>query len=196
MSEETSNNPEAEAASESLPAEAQQEATETSAQDAGEHTVPVSALQKEREKAASKIGQLETQLAKIQEADEARKRAELSEVEQARLEADEAKAQTQALQTQLIHEQRKQVALATASTAGFKDPSDALRYVDITGEDLTDDDIREAVSSVLNERGYLKAEAPKGPAQTSGVGDGNQAKKEEGSATASILSDAMKFVGR
>lgn len=162
-----------------------------------EHTVPVDVLRKEREKAASKIEQLEAQLAKVAEAEEARKRAELSEVEQAKLEAEEAKAAAQALQTQLVQEQRKQVALATAS-GKFQDPSDALRYVDLSAEDLSADDIQEAVAKVLEEKPYLKAADPKGPAQTSGVEDGKKAEQpaDGASAVAGVLGDAMKIVGK
>jgi small-conductance mechanosensitive channel len=163
-----------------------------------EHTVPVSALQKEREKAASKIEQLEAQLAEVAEAEEARKRAELSEVEQAKLEAEEAKAQATALQEKLVQEQRKQVALAAASKAGYRDPSDALRYIDLSSPDIGDDEISEAVTNLLGEREYLKAADPKGPAQTSGVEDGKKAEKAEdgASAVAGVLGDAMKIVGR
>jgi chromosome segregation ATPase len=177
----------------STPAQAAEPATE-----AKEHTVPVSALQKEREKAASKIEQLESKLAEVAEAEEARKRAELSEVEQARLEAEEAKAEAAALQNKLVQEQRKQVALAAASKAGYRDPSDALRYIDLTNPELGEDEISEAVTSLLGERDYLKASDPKGPAQTSSVEDGkNAAKAEDGaSAVSGVLGDAMKIIGR
>lgn len=163
-----------------------------------EHTVPVSALQKEREKAASKIEQLETKLAEVAEAEEARKRAELSEVEQAKLEAEEAKAAATALQQQLVQEQRKQVALAAASKAGYRDPSDALRFIDLSQPEIGEEEIVESVSSLLEERGYLKAEEPKGPAQTSGVEDGKKAEKAEdgASAVAGVLGDALKIVGK
>ena len=173
------------------------EATPPAHEEVKEHTVPVSALQKEREKAASKIEQLESKLAEIAEAEEARKRAELSEVEQAKLEAEEAKAAANALQTQLVQEQRKQVALAAAS-GKFQDPSDALRYVDLSGEELSADEIQEAVAKVLEEKPYLKAADPKGPAQTSGVEDGAKAQKPEDGASsmAGVLGDAMKIVGK
>lgn len=162
-----------------------------------EHTVPVSALQKEREKAASKIGDLEAKLAKIEAAEEERKRSELDEIERARLEAQEAKAQADALQTQLVQEQRKQLALAAASTAGYRDPSDALRYVDLSG-DIDPNEISTAVSQVLAEREYLRAEAPKGPAQTTGVGDGasSEAPADGATAVAGILGDAARILGR
>jgi hypothetical protein len=192
MSEEVTNNeaPASEAAPEPV-------SEETNTETVAEHTVPVSALQKEREKASAKISDLEARLEQIQAAEEERKRSELDEVERAKLEAQEAKAQAEALQTQLVQEQRKQVALAAASTAGYRDPSDALRFVDLSG-DLTPEDITEAVSTVLNERDYLKAEAPKGPAQTSSVGDGSNAEQpaDGASAAQAILSDALKFVGR
>lgn len=175
-----------------------EETTPPAHEEVKEHTVPVSALQKEREKAASKIEQLEAKLAKVAEAEEARKRAELSEVEQAKLEAEEAKAAAEALQTQLVQEQRKQVALAAASKAGYRDPSDALRYIDLSQPELGEDEIAESVTSLLEERGYLKAEEPKGPAQTSGVEDGKKAEKAEdgASAVAGVLGDAMKIVGK
>lgn len=171
--------------------------TEPTSTEATEHVVPVSALQKEREKAASKIGDLEAKLAKIEAAEEERKRSELDEIERARLEAQEAKAQAEALQVQLVQEQRKQLALAAASTAGYRDPSDALRYVDLSG-DIDPMDISEAVHQVLSDREYLKAETPKGPAQTTGVGDGanTETPADGASAAGAILSDAMKFVGR
>jgi hypothetical protein len=196
MSEETNTNTEApasDAAPEATPAP-EAVAKET---DPSTHTVPVSALQKEREKASAKISDLENRLAEIQAAEEERKRAELDEVERARLEAQEAKAQAEALQNQLVQEQRKQVALAAASTAGYRDPSDALRYVDLSG-DLDAEEISEAVAKVLSEREYLKAEAPKGPAQTTSVGDGqNTETPADGStAVASVLGDAMKILGR
>lgn len=172
------------------------EAAQPAHEEVKEHTVPVSALQKEREKAASKIEQLENKLAEIAEAEEARKRAELSEVEQAKLEAEEAKAAATALQTQLVQEQRKQVALAAAS-GKFQDPSDALRYVDLSGEDLSPEDIQEAVGKVLDDKPYLRAEEPKGPAQTSAAGSGNETKAEDGSsAVAGVLGDAMKIIGK
>lgn len=195
MTDEATNTTEA-PASEAAPEAVS--ASEPTSTEKSEHTVPVSALQKEREKAAAKITDLESKLEQIQAAEEERKRSELDEVERAKLEAQEAKAQAEALQTQLVQEQRKQVALATASTAGYRDPSDALRYVDLTGEDLTPEDITEAVSKVLSEREYLKAEAPKGPAQTSAVGDGANADQpaDGASAAAAILGDALKFVGR
>lgn len=175
-------------------------AEETPAAEAKEtqHVVPVTALQKEREKAAAKIEQLESKLAEIAEAEEARKRAELSEVEQAKLEAEEAKAQAHALQEKLVLEQRKQVALSAASTAGYRDPSDALRFIDLSSPDLGDDEISEAVTNLLGERDYLKAADPKGPAQTSGVEDGKKVEKPEdgNSAVSDILGDAMRIVGR
>jgi vacuolar-type H+-ATPase subunit I/STV1 len=176
---------------------AQSEATPAT-EEVKEHTVPVSALQKEREKAASKIEQLESKLAEIAEAEEARKRAELSEVEQAKLEAEEARAEANALQQKLVQEQRKQVALAAASKAGYRDPSDALRYIDLSNPDLGEDEIVESVTNLLGERGYLKAEDPKGPAQTSAVEDGKAAAKADDGATAvaGVLGDAMKIIGR
>lgn len=199
MSEETPNTETTPTEAEEAPAVASNASTEDAAASPAkseENTVPVSALTKERAKAQAKIQELETKLSKIAEAEEERKRSELDEVERAKLEAQEAKAQAEQLQTALVQEQRKQVALAAAS-GKFQDPSDALRYVDLSGDDLSPEDIQDAVAKVLDEKPYLKAEQ-KGPAQTSGVEDGGEAKKAQdgASATASILSDAARIIGR
>jgi hypothetical protein len=198
MSDQETNEQEAnENTASETPAQAE-ETTPPAHEEVKEHTVPVSALQKEREKAASKIEQLEAKLAQVAEAEEERKRSELDEVERAKLEAEEAKATANALQEQLVQEQRKQVALAAASKAGYRDPSDALRYIDLSQPELGEDEIVESVQNLIGERDYLKAEDPKGPAQTSGVEDGKNAEKTEtgASAVAGVLGDAMKIVGK
>lgn len=201
MSDETNNTEAAkpEAGQETPKAEtANAETSEPKATEAKEeHQVPVSALTKEREKAASKIEELESKLEEINKKEEERKRAELDEVERAKLEAEEAKAATKQLQDQLKIEQRTRVALAAASKEGFADPEDALRFVDL-GSLSSDEDIQEAVSGVLNEKPYLKAEEPKGPSQTSGVEDGKESAQSDTpeSAHASILQDAAKFLPR
>lgn len=197
MSEETKNeNATPEAKEDTQPvAKETSEAKPEEATTADEHTVPVSALQREREKAATKISELETKLAKVAEAEEARQREELSEIEKAKLDAEKAQAKAKELETALVQEQRKQVALSAASTAGFRDPSDALPFVDLSG-DVTPEDITEAVGKVLEEKPYLKAEDPKGPKQTSGVEDGNEADTPKDNGLGSVLSDAARLIGR
>lgn len=199
MSEEIKNeNATPETNEDSQPVAANTSEAETAKEETSkdEHTVPVSALTKEREKAAAKISQLEERLEKIAQAEEERKRAELDEVERAKLEAEEAKAKANELQTALVQEQRKQVALAAASTAGFRDPSDALPFINLSGDDLSAEDITEAVAKVLEDKPYLKAEEKRGPSQTSGVEDGKDAESPKDSGIGGVLSDAARLVGR
>lgn len=196
MSDEQTNNETAPEAGESLPEEPttnEAEAPEVKE----EHTVPVSALQKEREKASSRINELEAKIAKINEQEEERKKAELSEIDRYKLEAEEAAAKASELENKLIIEERTRVALNAANKAGYADPEDALRFVDLVNLS-SNDEIQEAVSDVLNSKAYLKAEAPKGPAVTSGVEDGQETTKAETpeSAAGGVIQDALKFLPR
>lgn len=197
MSDELNENQTSPEASESVP-EATTDAPEaTTSEEKAEHTVPVSALQAERQKAASRIKELEAKLDSINQQEEERKKAELSEIDRYKLEAEEAAAKASELESRLVLEQRTRVALNAASKAGYADPEDALRFVDLQ-QITTDEDIHEAVAGVLDSKSYLKASEPKGPSVTSGVEDGQESAKAETpeSAAGGVIQDALKFLPR
>jgi hypothetical protein len=154
MSEETSE-----------PIEAQEEVTEEQA----EQVVPLSTLKKaEREQK-----KLARELEQLKAAEEERKQAEMSEVERLRAQAEQVAAEKAALERQVMIESRKTEALKAATSIGFADADVALRFVDLTSEDLESaEDIQAAVKATAEQYPYLLRQATEaaGPGRVGAAG--------------------------
>ncbi|MFQ5433482.1 MAG: hypothetical protein ACE5FD_01260 [Anaerolineae bacterium] len=121
--------------------------------------VDAGVIEAELKRARREAAKYRTELRKLQEAEEKRQRAEMSEVD--RLKADLEQAQQQAQQaaeqarTQLI----RSAVVAEAAKAGFADPADAVQFVDPTGLAVNDDGLvdgaADAITALAEQKPYL-----------------------------------------
>ena len=127
--------------------------------------------------------QLERELAELRQAEDTRKRAEMSELE--RLKSDLAKAEEARTKAEQARQQtaiRSQI-VAAAAKANLADPEDAYRFIDtsalVVGEDGRAAGLDEAISDLLKRKPYLlkqtnNAYSPTNPAG----GPGKQSDRE------------------
>ena len=90
-----------------------------------------------------------------------REKAEMSEAERAKTEAAEEKAKREAAESALVDERKRNSILAEAGKLKFKDPNDALAFVDLAEITLTNEgaphagSVQAAVKKVADARAYL-----------------------------------------
>lgn len=127
--------------------------------DDDDQTVPMSEVRKLRREAAKYRVQAKEALDKLSE----KEKAELSEIDRAKVEADEAKQRAELLESELKRERFRNALIAEASSQKFTDPSDVIAL--ISQEDIaTEDDgtpkrssLKAAVERIAKNKPYLLA---------------------------------------
>lgn len=104
---------------------------------------------------------LETELEKFREAEKEREKAEMTEAERAKAEAEEERAGRQKAEQDLIDERKRSAVISEATRLKFRDPEDALAYIDMEDIRMTDEgrphkaSIQSAVKKVADDKKYL-----------------------------------------
>lgn len=136
-------------------------------------TVPLSALQQERKARQD----LEQRLAQFEKEAEERRKAEMSEVERAKAEAEEAARERDDLRQQLERTERKSWVRAAAKHYDFIDVEDAVAHLSERGElDSLEDEraAREAVKKIRDLRPHLTAKQKQDPTLHEVLKDGER----------------------
>lgn len=121
----------------------------------------VEKLRSENAARRARENEMETELAKFKEAEAEREKAAMSETERAKAEAEEAKAARETAEKALVDERKRNAIISEASKLKFRDPEDALVYVDLEDIRMTDDgkphktSIEAAVKKIADEKKYL-----------------------------------------
>ena len=140
--------------------EAPEAAVETSQPAEDSKVVPLNTFKK----AEKELKAMQKQLAEYEAAAQAKAEAEMTEVERYKAAAEQAAAEKNALQHQVMISGRQNEALRAGQAAGFADADVALRFLDL--ETTENEDIPAAVQNVLEQYPYLAA------AQTEQAGPG------------------------
>lgn len=104
---------------------------------------------------------LEAELDKFREAEKEREKAEMSEADRAKTEAEEAKAARESAEQALVDERKRSAVISEATRLKFRDPEDALAYIDMEDIRMTDEgrphkaSIQSAVKKVADDKKYL-----------------------------------------
>ena len=117
----------------------------------------VAALRAELNQARKEAAKYRTAAQKAADAEDLRKRAEMSELE--KLKADMAKLTQQAQEAEARAQRATAKAAIMRAANGFNDPDDALRMIDLdaleVGEDGAIAGLDEAIAKLLKEKPYL-----------------------------------------
>lgn len=117
----------------------------------------LAALKAELNKARREAARYRTEAKKAADADEQRKREEMSELE--RMKADMAKLQQSAQDAEQRAKQAMIKAAVMRAANGFNDPEDALRLIDIAALEVADDGeivgLQESIAKLLKDKPYL-----------------------------------------
>lgn len=121
-----------------------------------ETSVPISVVQREREKSSSLQAKVDAYEAEKAEA----AKAAMSDTERANTERDELKTKYEELEKKYLLDSRSNVAERAAVEAGFANPEDAKVFIDLSSvEGNTDEEvaanIKASVTQVLVDRPYL-----------------------------------------
>lgn len=116
--------------------------------------------------ANSEAAERRKKLEAFEKAEEERKKAELSEVEKAKAEADDARKQAAALAEQVKKDKIAHIVEITARDLEFADPDDAVKLADLSG--IADDanakaEVKKVLEALLKAKPHLKkvkGEAP------------------------------------
>lgn len=121
-----------------------------------------------------------TRAKELEDADAERRKQELSEIDRLKLELEEKNTAIEAAEQNIVSERRRNAVIAEASKLKFRDPSDALAYIDLTAITLNSDgtpdkrSVETAVKKVAEEKTYLIA----GPGTADGASTGRPPKPE------------------
>lgn len=105
--------------------------------------------------------ELQAQIEAYEEEKREREKAEMTEAERAKAEAEEAKAKAETAEKELINERKRNAVISEASRLKFRDPEDALVYVDLDDIKLNDDgkphktSVESAVKKTADDKQYL-----------------------------------------
>lgn len=117
-----------------------------------------------------------------------REKAEMSEAERAKAEAAEEKTKRETAESQLLDERKRNAVLAEAGKSKFKDPNDALAFVDLAEITMNQDgtphkgQVEAAVKKVAEARAYLiggAGSADGGPKGASPQADADWLKEQQ-----------------
>lgn len=121
----------------------------------------VETLRSENASRRQREKEMEAELQKFRDAEKEREKAEMTEAERAKTEAEEAKAKADAAEQALIEERKRNALMSQASKLKFRDPEDALAYIDLEGVKMNDDgtphkaSVESAVKKVAEDKKYL-----------------------------------------
>lgn len=121
----------------------------------------VETLRTENASRRTREKELEAELQKFKDQEAERAKAEMSDVERANTEKAEAEARAAAAEASLLTERKRNAIISEASKLRFRDPEDALAYIDLEAISMTESgqphatSIVAAVKKVADEKKYL-----------------------------------------
>lgn len=119
-----------------------------------EQTVPVSALQKERQKAKAQQEKLEAELAKFKAEAEERAKAEMSELERVKADLAAKAKEAETLAAKEARRMKSDLVTEAARAANFLNPSVAAKLADLDAIEDSDDAAK-AVKQIAKAEPYL-----------------------------------------